>query len=400
MKRPNFLIIGPLAEHVDMLWEYLLSQGYTPLSSANLVRLMADFSAWLHRKRLSPTGLTEEQVGCFLRHRRRTYTCWHTRRALEPIFGCLIKSQVLQLCASKCTPRDFPDGMLEQYSEYLSCERNVSDSVNRFYCKTASEFLDKSLKGKGKLTSLKAADVTNFIFATHQSYSVATCKLVVTALRSILRFLFITGKLDRDLSVAVPAVAGWRLSSLPKSLTRDEVERLLARCDRRTPKGRLSYAVLLLMVRLGLRACEVAALTLDEISWREGELKVRGKGGRVEALPLPRDVGGAISKYIKFTRQRINSRAVFISTRAPNKGLSSSGVKRIVAVACRKASISPGGAHRLRHTTATEMLRKGVPIPKIAQVLRHRDIGTTAIYAKVDYDSLRTVAEPWPGGAA
>ena len=151
------------------------------------------------------------------------------------------------------------------------------------------------------------------------------------------------------------------------------------------------------MLRLGLRAGEVGSLELQDIHWRQGQIVIRGKGGYEDILPLPEDVGSALAAYLQKSRQRAEIQAVFLSKRAPLHALGSGGVKRLVATTCRKAEISPGGSHRLRHTAATEMLQRGVSLPEIAQVLRHRSIDTTSIYAKVDRNSLRMLAQPWLG---
>jgi integrase len=195
---------------------------------------------------------------------------------------------------------------------------------------------------------------------------------------------------------AVPTVANWRLASLPKSLSVDEVAALLASCDRRTRFGRRHFAVLALLARLGLRAGEVAGLCLEDIDWRCGELIVRGKGPKEERLPLPADVGEAIAGWLQRGRPRCAAREVFIRVRAPHRRLSPGGVSAIVRAACARAGVAEINAHRLRHTAATEMLRAGAGFDEIGQVLRHRSVLSTAIYAKVDRVSLRALAKPWP----
>jgi len=194
--------------------------------------------------------------------------------------------------------------------------------------------------------------------------------------------------------------AGWRGSSLPRALGRDDVARLLVSCDRGTAVGRRDYAILTLLVRLGLRAGEVAALELQDIDWRRGEIVIRGKGRRQERLPLPVDVGKAVVDYLRSGGRHGGCAQLFMRVRAPHHGLGSDAVQAVVRHAAERASLPAMGAHRLRHTAATEMLRAGAPLPEIGQVLRHRSLRTTAIYAKVDRTALRTLALPWPGGAA
>jgi len=364
---------------------------------------MAHLSRWLVQRRFSPQALTTEQIESFFRHRRRSgYGQFRTRRSLSPILSYLIETGAVRLIEEKPRRgrRTLVERTLEQYREYLIKERCLCEGTRTWYLIVARKFLAAQGDARRELSSLTAADLSAFVLRIFKKRSSGSCKYYVSALRSFLRYLFVHGQIPADLSTAVPAVAGWRLSGLPKGLSREEVQRLLASCDRRTRKGRRSYAVLVLMIRLGLRAREVAGLRLEDIHWRQGELVIHGKGGRKDVLPLPEDVGHALAAYLRHGRPRTESRAVFLMSRAPFRGFSSRVIQSVVTAACKRAGISPAGAHRLRHTAATEMVRRGVPLPEIAQVLRHRSIDTTAIYAKVDHASLRTLALPWPGGAA
>jgi integrase/recombinase XerD len=223
---------------------------------------------------------------------------------------------------------------------------------------------------------------------------------VVTTLRSFLRFLQQRGLLSTDLAAAVPGVAGWRLAHLPKALPTEQVERLLASCDRRSPTGRRDFAILMLLARLGLRGGEVSALTLDDIDWERGEIVVHGKGQKLARLPLPADVGSALVDYLRQDRPVCPSRRVFIRVRAPKRGfISLSAICCIVRRALERAGLAPEfkGAHLLRHSLATHLLRRGASLVEIGQLLRHSQPDTTQIYAKVDITALRAIALPWPG---
>jgi site-specific recombinase XerD len=222
----------------------------------------------------------------------------------------------------------------------------------------------------------------------------------VTALRSLLGYLHVVGEIAGPLAWAVPAVASWRLAGLPAALEPGQVAALLASFDRGTGVGLRDFAMLTLLARLGLRAGEVAALTLDDISWRAGEITVRGKGNRSERLPLPADAGAAIAGYLREGRPVPfeGTRRVFLRARAPHRGLTSGGVTQAVFSAGQRAGIGPVCAHRLRHSAATGMLRAGASLPEIGQVLRHRRLLSTAIYAKTDTKALRALARPWPTG--
>jgi integrase len=286
---------------------------------------------------------------------------------------------------------------------YLLQERGLTLPVTKRYGDVARQFLCACLGQQGEspigLGNVRASDVTALVLQQAHSYSTGTAKLWASALKSWLRFLHVKGELSHDLTGAVPAIAGWRMTGLPKAIEPAQVNQLLGSCDRRTHTGRRDYAVILLMVRLGLRACEVAALELDDIDWGRGELVVRGKGGREDPLPLPSDVGEALAGYLRLRRSPIESRRTFLRVRAPRGPLSKSAVLAMVRQRFLKLGLPPFGAHRLRHTTATQMLRKGGSLDEIAHVLRHRSHDTTAIYAKVDRTALRQLAQPWPGGA-
>jgi len=227
-------------------------------------------------------------------------------------------------------------------------------------------------------------------------------QLMVSALRSFFRFLLQQGEIATDLAACVPAVADWRLSTVPKYLGAEEVERLLSTCDQRTRIGRRDYAILMLLARLGLRAGEVVALELDDMDWRGGEIAVRGKGQRHDRLPLLQEVGEALAAYLRRDRPCGSTRRVFVRMRAPIRGFAgpqtiSTIVRRALQRADLKVPAKGVAAHLLRHSLATGMLRRGASMAEIAEVLRHRTPSTTEIYAKVDIGGLRSLAQPWPG---
>jgi site-specific recombinase XerD len=246
---------------------------------------------------------------------------------------------------------------------------------------------------------LSAPDISGFLLQEARSLSVGTAKLVVTHLRSLLRFLHVRG-LCGPLAAAVPAVAGHRHARLPKHIAWEEACRLLESCDPQSRAGLRDRAVLLLLVRLALRAGEVATLELDDIRWVRGAIFVRGKGPRHGWLPLPEDVGAALARYLEVERPATTSRRVFVKSIAPHGGFCSSTVGAVVGRACQRAGLPRRSPHQLRHTAATRMLRRGASLHAVAEALRHRSVDTTAIYAKVDYEALRTLARPWPGGGA
>jgi len=376
---------GPLTRYVEGFAAALTAHGYTDLSLANQLRLMADLSRWLQAAKTPVTAIDHDVVARFLAKRRRTHTQFITERALAPLLRYLQTVGVRAVVA----PDRRPDGeLLREYERYLVEERAVLPARRDLCLAVATEFLD----GK-RVSTLKAKDVTRFVDARAARPGLSG---VLSALRSVLRFLFVTSKTTLHLIYAVPAVPRWRLASLPKFLEPSELEAVLATCDRRTVVGCRDYAVLVLLGRLGLRACEVCRLQLDDVDWTTGEILIRGKGRALSRLPLSVDIGEAIVAYLRRAIRSKTTRAAFVRCRAPYDAVQPGAIIAIARTALRAAGISNGGAHRLRHTAATQMLRRGASLTEIAQVLRHRHVDTTAIYAKVDRDSLRSIAKAWP----
>jgi integrase len=244
---------------------------------------------------------------------------------------------------------------------------------------------------------LTGADVTAFLLGECSRLAVGSAKGVANELRSLLRFLYLEGLTPLALATAVPPVAGWRDTGLPAGLGPSDVHALLDSCDRLRPMGARDFAMLLLLARLGLRSAEVAALTFGDVDWRAGEIVVRGKGRRQDRLPLPVEVGEALVAYLRDGRPEVDTRQLFVTCCAPLRGIDPGVPTDVVRRSCRRAGLPPVGAHRLRHALATEMLAQGAAMVDISQVLRHRDLATTAVYAKVNVAALRQVAQPWPG---
>jgi len=240
------------------------------------------------------------------------------------------------------------------------------------------------------------ADVGAFLRQLGRTHGPVAIANVGSNLRCLLRFLFVEGVLERDLSPAVPSAVRWRDRTLPRGISSRDFRRMLSSCDRRTLVGKRDYAILLLLGRLGLRQCEVCALTLDDFDWEQGVFTVHGKGKKRAELPIPDDIGHAVSAYL-LHRPRVGARNVFLRVHAPHWPLHAIG--DLVFAASQRSGVGPVWPHRLRYTAATQMLRRGVSLGDIAQVLRHTSVQTTAIYAKVDRQGLRASAlvQPWPG---
>jgi integrase len=287
---------------------------------------------------------------------------------------------------------------LARYHGYLAGERSLAEGTIRYYGRIARLFVSRV--DPPALSQLTTAEVSRFVLEECRQRKVGSAKTMIMALRSWLRFLYVDGLTGTPLAGAVPAIAPWRATVLPRTVRRETIDRLVRSCDPGTRTGRRDHAILVVLARLGLRAGEVAALELDDVDWRQGEVSVRGKADRRERLPLPVDVGEALVNYLRWSRPRTASRRLFLRVKPPIVGLSGDGVTRVVHAACRRIGVPVLGAHRLRHTAATEMLRRGGSLPEVGQGLRHRSSFTTAVYAKVDDGALRQLARAWPGGAA
>jgi site-specific recombinase XerD len=289
------------------------------------------------------------------------------------------------------------------YECFLIQQRSLAQTSVAQYLPIARRFLAHCFGArKIELNKLSASQVIGFVSDDTAGRGRRSAQLMTSVLRSFLGFLLQKGQITSNLAAAVPTVAGWRLSELPRFLEAAEVEKVLRSCDRRTKTGKRDYAILLLLARLGLRAGEIASLNLDEIDWDTGQLCIRGKGARVDRLPLVHDVGQAIADYLQKSRPSCCSRRVFIQSKAPYTGFASppNAVCCIVRAALARAGLHPRhqGAHLLRHSLATRMLSQGASLAQIGQVLRHQQTDTTEIYAKVNLNALRALAQPWPGG--
>lgn len=355
-------------------------------------------SLWLEREGFGAQELTPECGDRYVAARRAAgYSTFVSRLSLRLPLSYLREAGVAPLPV----PADGPvERLLGDYRRYLVHERGLATQTVAKSERAARVFLEERERAGGlQLEHMTAADVSSFLARQCPRLSVSEARLLAQGLRSLLRYLHVAGLIPVSLRWAVPAVADLRDRTLARGLDPAHVAKLLASCDRRRTVGLRDYAVLLLLLRLGLRAGEVAAIELDDIDWRRGEILVRGKGGRLDRMPLPADVGDAVARYLR-RRARSTSRALFLLVHAPRGPINGKVVLNIVHEACRRAALPRVGPHRLRHTAATEMLRAGASLPEIAQVLRHRELRTTAIYAKVDRSRLRALALPWPGGAA
>jgi integrase/recombinase XerD len=393
-----------LAFYVEGFAAFLGVEGYAPGTVEDKCRIVADLSRWLDQCKLALDALDEKLLSHFhvIRCRRG-----HVRRG-EVAAGRLLLRYLRGLdCIPSLPPkvdRTALGELTQEFGRYLRSERGLSVATLNNYLPIVRCFLTERFSSTAmRLDELGPVDVHRFIVRRVQTGSRHSAQLVVTALRSFLRFLLQRGAISTDLARGVPGVANWRLSHLPKSLPPEQVERMLACCDRDTPAGQRDFAILLFLARLGLRAGEVVALTLDDLDWEQGEIAVRGKGPRLGRLPLPTDVGAALVDYLRHVRPACSTRRVFIRMRAPLHGLGGPvAIDCVVRRALKRAGLNPEfkGAHLLRHSLATDLSRRGASLTEIGRLLRHSQPTTTQIYAKVDIAALRTIGLPWPGVAS
>jgi integrase/recombinase XerD len=392
-------VSGPLAKYAPGFAEDLVILGYSKSAAKKQMQLLAHLDHWLEAEGRGVGELTTDLVEpLFAARRREGRSNLLTTNSLKPLLGFLRRAGIPE--PPLAAPTDPVELMVDRYRRHLIHERGLVEGTVHFYAYVARLFLlERSVIQGADLADLEALDVIEFTGRVCEGRGLSSARQAVSALRSLLRWLQMEGLTQRVLDQAVLSVAGWS-PNLPRAVETGQVASLLRSCDRRRSLGRRDYAILVLLVRLGLRGGEVVRLELDDVDWRLGEILVRGKGRREDRLPLPSDVGEALAGYIKRGRPHGASRRVFLRHQAPFVGLADTGaIRGVLARACDRAAIAYVSPHRLRHTAASEMLRAGAPLSEIAQVLRHRSPATTSFYAKVDQARLGQLARQWPGAA-
>jgi site-specific recombinase XerD len=393
---------GPLTRYIIPFADWLVDRGYGLVSLRNQVLMAAGFSTWLRQKGIELSDVSEGYAERYLldRTQRPKRGDGTALRHLLAFLRC--QNAIAEEIKAEYNPSPVEQHVLA-YERYLQDARALSRQTIINYRPVARDFLNfRFSDGEVSLAKLRAVDVTDFVQRKVSRLNMRSAKIITTGLRSFLSYVRYRGDITADLAAAVPIVANWSLSSIPRSIGRDEVTRLLASIDRDTPIGCRDYAMILALARLGLRSSEVVSLELGDIDWATGQIRVRGKNGQRNDLPLPADVGEAIADYLRKWRPRNASRRVFLRDKAPICGFKGpSGLGCVVRRSLKRAGIDAPtmGAHQFRHGLASEMLRGGASLGEIGEVLGHRHLQTTAIYAKVDLDALRTLALPWPGEA-
>ena len=394
---------GPLASHIGLFARSLSGQGYSLYSIHRQVLLAACFSRWLKQQGVALRSITSDHPPRYLRYRaRRVRPNPGDVAALRHLLDFLRSKGVIpaeKMSACALTPAE---RCTQAYEHHLREARGLASATIANYVPFIRSFLkDRFGDEPITLSHLCASDVVRFVQRQAPRLHPKRAKLLTSALRSFLQYACYRGKTKLDLAAAVPVVANWSMSSIPRAIHADQVRQLLAGINRRSAMGCRDYAILLLLARLGLRSGEVAFLELDDIDWSTGKLSVRGKSGRRNELPLPAEVGEAIAAYLRHGRPQSTDRRVFLRAKAPIHGFrGASGVGSIVRHCILRAGLDTPtyGAHQFRHGLATELLRQGASLGEIGELLGHHNPQTTKIYAKVDLEALRTLALPWPGG--
>lgn len=394
---------GPSAAYIDGFADSLERDGYAPASAVRYLRAASHFGCFVHLAGGKWVDVDAGTLAAFNRHFPRCRcprsnggaTGYHAGFGAKLFHRHLVR---LGVCKGSVVADDghAEPALVSAFRDWLRVHRGASDATLRQYCRGATELIDEL---GADVARWNAQSVRDFLLGCAAKCGLPTTQKLITSLRAFLRYASFAGESCDDLALAIPAVASWRLGRLPRCLSEDELARVVAACAG-TTRGRLrDRAIVLLLSRLGLRAGDVARLRLGDIDWRNSVLRVTGKGRYEVGLPLPQDVGDALLAYLARRPVGGDSDHVFLRSRAPSTPFADGdGVSSVVKHALQRAGVKAPlkGAHLLRHTAATQMLRNGVSLEQIGLVLRHRSIDMSAYYAKVDVALLRGVAQPWP----
>jgi site-specific recombinase XerD len=397
-KAPN----GPLIHYIDTFACRMAEQGYCRRHIGNKLQTVAKFSSWLNTKKIPVNDVTQKHVVQFLRaedhHKASNAGKFSTLRDL------IVFLQQSGAVTNDAIPvnRTYVQQVVYLFGRHLIEDKHLSNKTVIQYSPFIECFLTARFGSTSVILSdLSGKNVIDFIQHEAARLSVARAKVATNALRAFLRFGVYLGDINADLIASVPTVASWSMTGIPRAISQQHIQAVLASCDRNTAIGKRDFAIFMLLVHLGLRSGEVVALTLDSIDWECGNISIEGKCSKTTRLPIPEEVGHAISDYLKHGRPNSNVRALFLRALAPIKGFGAQNtIGTIVRAAVTRAGVKPPshGAHQFRHAFATNMLRKGASLTEIGYLLRHKHPKTTNIYAKVDLDSLRSLSLAWPGG--
>jgi site-specific recombinase XerD len=392
---------GPLGEYIDLYAAQLLREGHCYQSGTRCIRIVGDFSQWLARKRVISCEVDEYLVEQYLCFRAQCQKPFGSDR--PALFRFLALLQEVDVIAPPIPVPAKPLDKIEQdFERYLLRERGLSQtSVIRHRPPLRMLLQEYCPEGVASFLRLSAADIVRFITDHAHDQSPRTARSMCWTLRAFTRYLLYKGFIVDDLAVAVPSVRTWRFGPLPEHLSPFQIQLILDSCDRTSAIGKRDYAVLLLLARLGLRANEIATLTLETIDWHSGLLTIQGKGRQFAIMPILSDLGIALADYLQYGCWTTASRRVFIRSLAPHRGFTKSTSITMIAVSALERAgvdVCRKGTHLFRHSLATQLLGAGASLTEIGQVLRHKNHDTTRIYAKVNISALRQLGLAWPGG--
>jgi site-specific recombinase XerD len=393
---------GPDGQLVEVYAARLAKDGLARHGTWRCLNLVGDLLSWIAGSRSKLTDLDERMVERYLRYRGGKQSIQPGDRAALKRWLSVLRDAG-SIAPAALLPITSQDRIFEEFGDYLRRERGLAPKSIVRHQPFIRRFLHEVCPaGVGDLGRISQEDVIRYIERHARDWSTESGKAMCWSLRAFLRYLHHRGLNPLALAGCVPSIRQWKLASLPTYLSTAQVQKVLHGCDRATAMGRRDYAILMMLAKLGLRADEVATLTLDDVDWRSGEMLVRAKGRQRARMPIPPDVGAAVVAYLRDGRPKSSCRRLFLRTLAPNVGFASGcAITMIAKTALERAGIrgyAHQGAHIFRHSLATELLRSGATLSEIGQLLRHESHDTTRIYAKVDVDALRTLSLPWPGG--
>ncbi|AAP85801.1 Tyrosine-type recombinase/integrase (plasmid) [Cupriavidus necator H16] len=390
---------GPLLEGFS---QYLEQLGYAKSSICTRIAAASHFLCWANREGIPLPSFNELTLERFAEHLSRCQCqgFGHQRRIVSlrgaRMFLTYQGGISTRAIGFTALAADLESVQFFAFCQWMRQQRGTSDATLYNHGIALRDLFRRG----DDLGKLNAMDLRQFILEQSMKKGWAAAKHCTTALRMLVRFLIAEGKCAAGLEAAIPVLAHWSLSTLPRYLQLDEVERVIASCDTASPVGQRDRAILLLLARLGLRAGDIWHLRIGDIDWKDASISVSGKNGRQTLLPLTQEVGQAIVDYLRQGRPRTDTDTVFVRACAPFQAFANhAAISIIVKKAMRRAGVvcsSRGAAHVLRHSVATSMLGQGASLQDIAAVLRHQSVATTQIYAKVDIAALRQIAQPWP----
>lgn len=393
-----------MVPYLEGFSNHLIKQQYCPRCIPPKIRAIDQFSKWLNSHNISASDVSQEYIQKFFHG--TNYKNASKRGDISTINQLLDYLQETGICRTiKPSANQTPiQQVIDSFHQYLLDEKGLSNKTFVQYAPTIETFLTRCFGNKKiKLSALTGQDVIDFVQHQATHLGIARMKVTTNALRSFFRYAVYHDNIRGSMVDSVPTVASWSMTDIPKAISQEQIQAVLASCDRDTPIGKRDYAILMLLAHLGLRSGEIVSLTLDSIDWDLGSINVAGKCGRNTSLPLPEGAGKAIVDYLQNGRPASHDRALFLRALAPIRCLGApQTIGTIVYAAVKRAGIDTPtrGSHQFRHALASNMLRQGANLTEIGSVLRHQHSKTTNIYAKVDLNALKSLSMPWPTGGA